>query len=385
MRVRTLVIAAAILVGMWGLTGSRPAEAVSKDGDELQKIKATEQEERRILADLEDIEKQIDQTEDRLARIERDIGVIEGRLEQGSREIQTLQGRLNQLEKYLRARLRAIYRLKDGGLLPILLKADSLSDVVYRYRSLSLILDRDARAMREFGQRQSELQSGQERLKTDRSSLYQLKVDIGAEKEKLLAARHKKTTLLMEIHQRKELYLALQRNREESRQRLLKEVIIRPDDRPDPPPPATGQEPAKAWPDFAALKGKLSRPVAGRVIGRFGPNAGPFNTVIIRHGLVFGAPPGSEVQAVVDGRVLYIGWMQGYGNLIIIDHGQRYYTLTGGLSGLRHEVGQWVRKGEILGVVPKGSQVDEKDIYFEIRHRGQAMNPAPWLGNERQG
>jgi septal ring factor EnvC (AmiA/AmiB activator) len=299
------------------------------------------------------------------------------RLDRNDREIQSLEKEISGLKKYLAARLRALYRLRDGGMLQVLLESESLSEMLDRYRYLSLILKRDRRAIDEYGQRTIQLQARREQVKAEQSRLYDLRVDLSREKDELESARRKKTLLLMEVHQKKELYLRLIKSREESRQRLIKEVIIEPREKKAPP-----KEKTKKWPDFPKLKGKIPRPAAGKITGRFGRQPGPFDTQIIRHGLIFSVSPDIPVKAVLDGEVMYVGWMKGYGNIIILDHGQRYYTLTGGLAGIRFKPGDWVRQGETLGFAPKGGQKDKKEIYFEIRHRGQALDPKPWLGSK---
>ena len=208
----------------------------------------------------------------------------------------------------------------------------------------------------------------------------------------------------MQVHQQKELYLALARRREESREKLIKEVIVKPwetgSSRPETaaagsgneaaaerPVPGAGSDakPQRIWPDVKELKGRIPRPVEGKIVGRFGRAKGPFNTYINRQGVVFQAKAGSEVRAVLAGEVIHSGWQNGYGNIIIIDHGQRYYTLIGGMAGLRHQAGQWVEQGQKVGIVPKGGVSEKKDIYFEIRYRGRALNPVPWLGKSVAG
>jgi len=166
---------------------------------------------------------------------------------------------------------------------------------------------------------------------------------------------------------------------------LIREVFIRPESDGRAGPGSQAETPDRKWPDFAGLKGRIPRPVPGGITGSFGQTPGPFDTYTTRHGVVFETKAGTSVKTVLDGRVIFTGWLKGYGNIIIINHGHRYYTLTGGLSGLRHGAGQWVSRGEILGVTPKGSHFKKKDIYFEIRHRGRALNPSLWLGDKPAG
>jgi len=95
-------------------------------------------------------------------------------------------------------------------------------------------------------------------------------------------------------------------------------------------------------------------------------------------GKVFQAPFGSEVRAVFDGIVIFNDTVPGYGKVVIIDHGDDYYTLTGQGSRFFVKVGQKVTEGEIIGFVGSGAW-SEQGIYFEIRHNGLPEDPTVWL------
>ncbi|MEW5724230.1 MAG: peptidoglycan DD-metalloendopeptidase family protein [Thermodesulfobacteriota bacterium] len=362
-----------------------PAFGQTGGSEEARGLEGAEREEREILAALEELERQAAGLEDRLIELEDQITAAKGELDRRDQEVKELSGRIAAHKSRLSRRLRALYRLRDGGLLQALLLSDSLSDLTRRFRYLTLILKRDEEVLAEYGRETAQIEESRRLLRQEQDRLLSLKAELDGEREKLEATRRKKMTLLMEVHQKKELYQALLRSREESRQRLIKEVIIRPEEEKKAGTAAALEEPPageRKWPDFQGLKGRLPRPVAGRVLAGFGRNPGPFNTVVTRHGLVFEASAGAPVQTVLEGRVIHTGWVQGYGNIVIIDHGNRYYTLTGGLAGVKPQAGAWVRQGEVLGLAPKGSQKEKKEIYFEIRHRGQALDPGQWLGKD---
>lgn len=370
-----------LLVALMIITAAAPLFADDTEEDQ-KRIQATEKQERQILKEVEDLEHKVGDLEDRLVNLESGMMDAQKRLDRNDRDIRDLEKEIARLRKYLAARLRALYRLKDGGMLQVLLESESLSDMLDRYRYLSLILKRDRRAISDYGQRTAQLQNRRDQVKTEQSKLYDIRVSLSREKDELESARRKKTLVLMEVHQKKELYLKLIKSREESRQRLIKEVIIEPREEKSAARKQTPESPNRKWPDFPSLKGKIPRPAPGKVTGKFGRQPGPFDTEIIRHGLIFAVSPDQAVKAVLDGEVMYVGWMQGYGNIIILDHGQRYYTLTGGLAGIRLKPGDWAQQGDTLGFAPKGGQTDKKDIYFEIRHRGQALDPTPWLSSK---
>ncbi|MBW2092750.1 MAG: peptidoglycan DD-metalloendopeptidase family protein [Deltaproteobacteria bacterium] len=189
----------------------------------------------------------------------------------------------------------------------------------------------------------------------------------------------------MKVHRRKQTYLALIQAQEAARERLVKEVIINPDkvvstESSTPISTSGANTRPRQWPDFALHKGRLPRPVKGRITDHFGRNPGLFGTYRTRQGISILARSGSAVRAVLAGEVIFADWLKGYGNVIIIDHGQRYYTLTAGVTRMKVKVGQWVNQGDFLGVVPDGGKKKKKGIYLEIRYRGKALDPGMWLG-----
>ncbi|PQZ71198.1 peptidase [Achromobacter sp. MYb9] len=124
------------------------------------------------------------------------------------------------------------------------------------------------------------------------------------------------------------------------------------------------------------LKHGLAMPVRGQVQGRFGvdrPDGGVWRGVVLR------APEGTPVKVVAPGTVVYAEWLRGFGNLIIVDHGQQYLTVYAYNQSLLKRVGDSVTGGDTIATVgATGGQV-ESGLYFEIRHRGAPVDPAQWL------
>ena len=131
---------------------------------------------------------------------------------------------------------------------------------------------------------------------------------------------------------------------------------------------------------FALAKGRLPRPVAGPIEVGFGEILNPrFNTVTLQKGLDLRAPEGTPVRAVHPGRVVHAGWLTGYGNLLIVDHGDGYYTLFAHLQSIAKAVDDLVAEGDELGKVGETGSLKGAYLYFEIRRHGQPLDPAPWL------
>lgn len=128
---------------------------------------------------------------------------------------------------------------------------------------------------------------------------------------------------------------------------------------------------------FAALRGKLALPVRGELGSRFGS---PRNDGgVTWKGLFIAARPGDDVRAVADGRVVYADWLRGFGNLLIVDHGDSYMTLYANAEALLKQVGDVIRGGETVATVGNSGGNAESGLYFEMRHEGRPFDPLNWV------
>lgn len=127
---------------------------------------------------------------------------------------------------------------------------------------------------------------------------------------------------------------------------------------------------------FTQSRGKLPWPVAGTALNRFGAAYSDGN--LHRAGIVMGAEIGSPVRAVHPGRVVFADWLRGSGLLVVVDHGEGYLSLYANNQSLVKRKGDWVNRGEALATSGENGGTGSPGIYFEIRHNGQAQDPALW-------
>ncbi len=129
---------------------------------------------------------------------------------------------------------------------------------------------------------------------------------------------------------------------------------------------------------FGALRGKLRYPVAGTLASRFGSPHGEGG--VSARGVFIRAGEGAEVHAVAAGTVVFADWLRGFGNLLIIDHGEDFLSIYGNNESLLASVGSRVKSGETIATAGNSGGNAKSGLYFELRHRGQPFDPAPWLG-----
>lgn len=123
--------------------------------------------------------------------------------------------------------------------------------------------------------------------------------------------------------------------------------------------------------------GQAVWPVRGNVTHRFGE---ALQGELRWKGMVISAPEGSEVKAIADGRVLLADWLQGYGLVVVVEHGKGDMSLYGYNQSALVNVGAQVKAGQPIALVGTSGGQGEPSLYFEIRRQGQAVNPQPWLG-----
>jgi len=153
-------------------------------------------------------------------------------------------------------------------------------------------------------------------------------------------------------------------------------------------PAASAAEPHPEPPGlaaFGALRGKLELPVTGELAARFGaarraedgqPQAGAPSW----KGLFIRAPAGAEVHAVAAGRVVFADWLRGFGNLMILDHGNGLLSVYGYNETLLHGIGDTVQAREVIAAVGSTGGNQDSGLYFELRYQGKPFDPLAWVG-----
>ena len=128
---------------------------------------------------------------------------------------------------------------------------------------------------------------------------------------------------------------------------------------------------------FRELKGRLRLPVIGELMNRFGGQRQ--DSGLSWKGLFISAKPGRDVKAVAGGRVVYADWLRGFGNLLILDHGDGYMSLYGNNESLLKQVGEQTRAGDTIAATGNSGGNPDSGLYFELRYQGKPFDPIPWV------
>jgi septal ring factor EnvC (AmiA/AmiB activator) len=125
-------------------------------------------------------------------------------------------------------------------------------------------------------------------------------------------------------------------------------------------------------------KGELSWPVHGKVERSFGPAKEAMITTPSK-GLFFAADQLTGVKSIFSGKVRFVGFTPGFGNTMIVDHGDHYYSVYAGIADVKKNIGDSVKNGEFLGTLTSTAFSEKPNLYFEIRHFQSSLNPLAWL------
>jgi murein hydrolase activator len=143
-------------------------------------------------------------------------------------------------------------------------------------------------------------------------------------------------------------------------------------------PKISSHDPKNATGAFASLRARLPLPVQGRITGTFGSKRGDEAGGVWR-GLFIRAAEGTSVRSVASGEVVYADWLRGFGNLLIVDHGDDFLAIYAFNEALLKHVGDSVRAGDTVAHVGNSGGSADSGLYFELRHQGKAFDPKTWL------
>ena len=349
-----------------------------------------------VLAELDQVSRRLADKQREVARLDTRIRSTQTEIVTMRREISKLEGRRALQEALLARRLRAIYKVQaQGGAVPVLLSGDDPIARAEAVRHLTSLAALDGQLIREYRESSEQLADrkgrGEERERelTDlRGAARREQADVDREagrRRVLLATVRDERTYhermvgeLTDASRRLEAFIRDLQAKQRQAAQAAAEAAARA--AKAAPPRSVGPAPAVAAPAPAAFRGRLPWPATGRIAAAFGAQVHPrFGTRTFRSGVDIEAPEGSAVEAVLPGQVAYSGWFKGYGNLIIIDHGDEVFTLYAHVSDLHVKEGDVVRQGQRIGAVGDTGSLSGPRLYFEVRYRGKPQDPEQWL------
>ena len=274
-------------------------------------------------------------------------------------------------------RLLARYRLGREGYLRFLLGAQSIPDLLRRRRLFDALLEADLDPLLRLRTRASAAKAARDELARVRNEEASAAAEEAEKRAALEAHAVQQRRLLAAVQDDKAVHEQAAREMEEAARALAGEVR------------ELQQAPARPAPDeppVSRMRRRLLFPVqSGRIEARFGRSVDErYGTVTLQRGIDVRCDERTEVRAIHAGRIVHAGWFHGYGNLIIIDHGDGYFSLMAHLGTLARAKGDEVRRGDVVGTVGDSGSLKGAYLYFELRQGQTALDPELWLSRPRK-
>lgn len=385
----------ALLIAVFALLPAVGAEAKPDDGtarlsDKAEnirlkieknetKVRGLKKKESSVIDKLGKIDRELNKTKRKADSIKKEIDALDRKISETESIRGNLAERIHNRESYASERVVALYKLNRLGKMNLLASADSITDFFHNKNALERIVARDEIALNDLGNdktRQDAILSELRKKKADKAEL-----ETAFEKQVKKMAQKKRTRkdLLRIIRREKSLTLASIESLKAAATALDKKIasLKAKSEKPKPGKTTSSASPSCGFP---ALKGTLDMPVMGKIVSNYGAYVNTeFNVKNFRSGIKISAKKGEPIHAVHKGKVLFSDWFKGYGNMLIIDHGDSYYTLYAHADKVFKSKGDNVESGEVIATVGDTGSMKGTQLHFEVRHHGKPMDPMKWL------
>jgi len=327
--------------------------------------------EKDILVELDEVDRSLNQYSLKLSALSKEISEIDHRIILTKKKSESLLKQISKTEEYVGKRLISLYKLKRIGASQIFYNADSFSDVFASYKYLSYILNYDNQTRSKLIADKNELEQLFRELRQKRQQKKAMQNRVSDIHAHMQRQKQERSNILKDIQNQKHLakkaMLALKESASDLDRTIndIRDKITR-----------TYSQSVL----FNKEQPKLRLPVNGKIINQYGRYTNEkLGVTRFRSGVYIIADKGEPIKAVCPGRILYAKWFRGYGNMIIIDHGDSYYTVYAHADEIFKHKGDIVEQGEVVGTLGDTGSMVGPGLYFEVRHHGKPINPIKWL------
>jgi septal ring factor EnvC (AmiA/AmiB activator) len=341
----------------------------------IEEAKETKRKENSVRSNIDNINHSISKKEQELRNYDHGIVKTQSEMQNLSQEISMLTGKLDARKKYLKERIRSLYKRQYGGDGLVLISASDYQDLTRKSKYISLLAFYDSKILNKYSDDLQNINAKKRELDAMNNKLLASKNSAIKKKKELQSDRNKKDQTLEKI---KSIRIAKEkkiRELEES-SRKVQQMIKRLNNKKIPQ--------SIIGKGFASLKGSLPWPVQGGALVQNDnqKESDQIVPVVREDGIKIEADADAKAQSVAGGRVVFANSFKGFGMLIIIDHGSGYHSLYGNLEDFSITAGDLLVEGMDVGTISKSKEADAPSLYFEIRHRGKPINPMNWLKNQ---
>jgi septal ring factor EnvC (AmiA/AmiB activator) len=342
---------------------------------EQQQAKQGWRREQSILSDLQVMDKRIDNAEEHYADDQRNLQVVQTALESIRTAMSQTVATQEEMKTFLAVRLRLLYREGRQGFWRALVTSPSVSEALRRIKFFHILAAQNAYWIERLALTRLKLADQKHELAQREHQARDLEASSLRTLESIRGQKLGREQMLDHVRNEREAHEEAAREllaAAENLNRLVDQLKRRAAD--------LEKRIRLEGLAFPLRQRKLIWPTRGRVTQKFGKTRHPrFNTWVMNKGIDITGTIGQNVSAVAPGNVLYAEWFEGYGRLVILDHGRGFNTIYAHLAKISVSEGQTVSEGQSIGTLGDSGTWKGPSLYFEIRQRGEAVDPQDWL------
>lgn len=333
-------------------------------------VKEFTEKEREIIEGLNEIDYALNKARIRVKDLSVEVESLDKKVSRLSQDTETLKQDIDQNQEYAGQRLKALYKMNMIGRLDASGTPTTIFDFFLQQNAMKRVIETDLNVLERQNTDFEKLDTLKTSLEREMESKAALEIELNDQIRMNKKETLKKELILTDIRKKRRLSLAAVES--------LKEAQIRLDHKIDTLKQGKGSK--KAPLSFSNYKGRLKLPVNGKIISTYGPSRSEDHKAFsFQKGIDIKVERGEPVKSVFRGEVMFAQWLKGYGNLLIIDHGDNYYTLYAHVEEIFKQKGESVEKGEVIATAGDTGSIKGMCLHFEVRHHGKPVNPIQWF------
>ena len=368
-------VAAVFTALLWFLSLSSWAQQTEEDLQSVQKqIKQTQKQIDEQLSIANALEKQLKQAEIKIADSVKALTQTQVRIEDNLQQQATLNQQKKGLEdqkstqqEILEKQIRSAFMTGNYDYAKMLLVQNNASKIERTLTYYQYLNKARVEQIEELEIIVKELDKTNQNIVEKAQELEEIKATQQSQKADLDKQQQRRQTTLVKLRDSINTDAAKIEQLQASERNLMQAIELAQQKRPAPSVALIGLQ---------GEKGQLSKPTRGRMRNLFGKRR---QGQVRWKGVVFNGNEGSPVRAIYNGKILYADWLKGFGLVTVVDHGEGFMSLYGHNQALLKQAGETVATGDNIALVGQTGGQPAPGLYFEIRHKGQAINPSQWL------
>ena len=347
----------------------RLQQGIRKQKEEIQK---TRKQERDLLAELQDIDTRLLDQKEKLRVLANRMNAQRELIVVKNKELTRAKKEKNAVLDHLQKRINAYYKMGNIGFINVTFSTKTLPELLKFHDSFRALIKYDENVIATYRHTIHELERSVETLEIEEALLEDFIAQNGIEQEKLGQIKQEKEVLLSRIKTQAELHAKAIAEMEKASQSLTSslQILEKKDELLDQ--------------GFLQSKGSLPSPIEGTLLTRFKETTtNRLGIKSVSKGISIKAPPGTVVIAVHEGKVMFSGYLRGYGNSVIVNHGYQYYSIVSRVDRLLAKKGDMVKEGSEIGIMGDTATLMSEGLYFEIRHGSEFLDPLEWIDTSK--